>query len=353
MGDTNRHGPPDRKFAGRTTRESLDQRIVQIGSFRERGPFGKRYDERYVAIGIYDSAMKSCDGIARTGARGTRSLSLLISGAARDRNLHAASSREILGSTNCSEAVRAVCFRILPEQPGTAGELSCSRNPIVIPACNFNQSPTSNPPPPFPPLDKFPTMLLAVLSSCYGIVGSRLYMRIVHGSRRAQRPSTPGTCDVVCGAPRVRSIIHRAIVRRSTSPAAYGTTSPAIGFPRLKERARSPPSLRRASVRFSCLTRTHRRYPMLDMCYNKSTILAPTRDDSIGLALFSESRVYASHLEHDAPVIVETSSACCSLPLIPLPSYRRAPLKRYDSYTYNRSISLSLSFSARAQLGKS
>lgn len=46
---------------------------------------------------------------------------------------------------------------------------------------------------------------------------------------------TPGTCDVVSGAPRVRSIIHRPIVRRST-PAAYGTTNPAIGFLRLKER---------------------------------------------------------------------------------------------------------------------
>lgn len=49
------------------------------------------------------------------------------------------------------------------------------------------------------------------------------------------------------------------------------------------------------------------------ICYNKTTILAPTRDDSIGRskadrAFFSESRASLVRTKQDAPVMVETSS---------------------------------------------
>lgn len=138
-------------------------------------------------------------------------------------------------------------------------ELSCTRNPIVIPACNFNQSryveSTSR-------LPSLPTDSRLYCWRCCPVTGLsalsctwELYM----DPDGVRRRSTPGTCDVKSSAPRVRSIIHRPIVRRST-PAAYGTTSPAIGFPRLKA---SRPSL---SVRFpDTHTLTHSRYPMLDM----------------------------------------------------------------------------------------
>ena len=62
------------------------------------------------------------------------------------------------------------------------------------------------------------------------------------------------------------------------------------------------------------------------ICYNKTTILAPTRDDSIGRSegrpgLFWESRVSRSRLsEQDAPVIVETSSTRYMPPSMAPPS---------------------------------
>lgn len=137
-------------------------------------------------------------------------------------------------------------------------ELSCTRNPIVIPACNFNQSRYVKSTFPFlSSPDKFPTMLLAVLS-CYEIVGSQLYMRIVHGSRRVRRQNTPGTCDVSHGAPGVRSIIHRPIVRRST-PAA-GQLTPQSVSPAWKN---TPAFLPWPSVRFppDTYTFTHKPIP--------------------------------------------------------------------------------------------
>ena len=101
----------------------------------------------------------------------------------------------------------------------------------------------------------------------------------------------------------------------SSIPLRYRTTSPAIRFSSvaagLKERALFfPPSL---SLSLSPWppTGTHR-----SICYNKTTILAPTRDDSIGRSkadrgLFLRiTRVSRSRLraKQDAPVMVETSS---------------------------------------------
>lgn len=98
----------------------------------------------------------------------------------------------------------------------------------------------------------------------------------------------------------------------SSIPLRYRTTSPAIRFSSvaagLKERGRNPLSLSLSVSPSWPPTGIHR-----SICYNKTTILAPTRDDSIGRskadrAFFSESRASLVRTKQDAPVMVETSS---------------------------------------------
>lgn len=110
----------------------------------------------------------------------------------------------------------------------------------------------------------------------------------------------------------IRSIIYPPCVE--ASPLRTGTTSPAIGaFSRLKERIiHSSLSRRQGQDRGPYIhvhathegerAHAHTQRTLCSMCYNKSTILLPTRDDSIGterLAWFlSENHASPLHVSN-------------------------------------------------------
>lgn len=171
---------------------------------------------------------------------------------------------------------------------------------------------------------------------CYRIIGSRVYKTAyAQGSHHGASKDESRYVRRRVPVPRVRSIIRRP--RRSKPPLRAGQLAPQSVSPAWRNAfaSLSPTAL----VPAHTYIRTHAQ-PLphaRSICYNKSTILAPTRDDSIGrrersivLAPFWESRVSASRLEHDAPVIVGTSSTCYS-PLTPW-----YPLSFHHSTGYSR-----------------
>lgn len=210
----------------------------------------------------------------------------------------------------------AICFR-------AQSRTTINREPksIVISACIISINPeyVSNP----------QTNSRRRCSRCCSVIGLSVLECTRPRTRRdritVRQKTSPGTCDEGSRCPRVRSIIRRP--RRSKPPLRAGQLAPQSVSPAWRNAfaSLSPTALvpKHTYIRTHAQPLPHAR----SICYNKSTILAPTRDDSIGrrersivLAPFWESRVSASRLEHDAPVIVGTSSTCYSPLTLDTPS---------------------------------
>lgn len=243
----------------------------------------------------------------------------LINGAARDQ-ISAASSREILRSTNCSEAARAVCFRVCCT--GAIQNAAASAVPCPEIDCNprawFQSIGDAERPSEFP--DDAARVLIP-LQDCR-------IPSYIHNCAHTNPDESRTSARYVRRGTRCPVSDRSYNSRVEAPPLRTRQLSRAIGFPPptplLRSKERVHLSLRSVN-RTGPHAYTRSAGTPCSICYNKSTILAPTRDDSIGrgavsLALFWESRVSASRPEHDAPVIVETSSACYSPPLIPAAS---------------------------------